>query len=203
MRLAAGEALACHPDEGYNMLKDALEVDNLLTRRAAVFGLSRVPEAWALEVLEKVQVEDGQWVVRGAAAEAAERRNNPPWTIHPPVHELAEVPWLVAYAAREGLGVAPGRPALEMTRQVLSNGTPEERLAALEAIAGTGSEEFNLELAAALRSEDPQMRDAGYEALWRLTAPSAALPITIASRASGPNQARPRGTSIAGHGRRR
>jgi len=183
VRLAAGEALACHPDEGYNMLKDALEVDNLLTRRAAVFGLSRVPEVWALEVLEKVQVEDGQWVVRGAAAEAAERRNNPPWTIHPPVQELAEVPWLVAYAAREGLGVAPGRPALEMTRRVLSNGTPEEKLAALEAIAGTGSEEFNLELAAALRSDDPQMRDAGYEALWRLTAPSAALPVTTAARA--------------------
>lgn len=182
VRLAAGEALACHPDEGYNMLKDALEVDNLLTRRAAVFGLSRVPEAWALEVLEKVQVEDGQWVVRGAATEAAERRKNPPWTIHPPVHDLSEVPWLVAYAAREGLGLAPGRPAMEMIRRVYSNGTPEEKLAALEAIASTGSEEFNLELAAALRSDDPQIRDAGYEALWRLTAPSAALPVTSVAR---------------------
>jgi len=180
VRLAAGEALACHPDEGYNMLKDALEVDNLLTRRAAVFGLCRVPEDWALESLEKVQVDDGQWVVRGAAAEAAERRKNPPWAIHAPVRELAEVPWLVAYAAREGLGIAPGRPALEMIRRVLSNGTPEERLAALEAMAWTGSQEFNLEIAGALRSEDAHLRDAGFEALWRLTAPTAELPTAVA-----------------------
>jgi HEAT repeat protein len=183
VRLGAGEALACHPDEGYGMLRDALEVDNLLTRRAAVFGLSRVPEAWALEALEKLQVEDGQWIVRGAAAEGVERRKNPPWKIQPPVSELAEVPWLVAYATREGLGVAPGRPALEMARRVLSNGTPGEKLAALEAIASAGSEEFNLELSAALRSDDPQMRDAGYEALWRLTASSAALPATAAANA--------------------
>jgi HEAT repeat protein len=183
VRMAAGESLACHPDEGYGMLKDALEVDNLLTRRAAVFGLSRVPEDWALEALEKLQVEDGQWIVRGAAAEGVERRKNPPWTIHAPVHELSEVPWLVAYASREGLGVAPGRPALEMARRALSSGTPEEKLAALDAIAAAGSEEFSLELNAALRSEDPQMRDAGYEALWRLTAPSAALPVAAAARA--------------------
>jgi HEAT repeat protein len=182
VRLAAGESLACHPDEGYSMLKDALEVDNLLTRRAAVFGLSRVPEDWALEALEKLQTEDGQWIVRGAAAEGVERRKNPPWTIHAPVHELSEVPWLVAYAAREGLGVAPGRPAMEMARRALSNGTPEEKLAALEAIAATGSGDFSLELNAALRSEDAQMRDAGYEALWRMTAPSAALPVTSAAR---------------------
>lgn len=182
VRLAAGEALACHPDEGYGMLRDALEVDNLLTRRAAVFGLSRVPEDWALEILEKLQIEDGQWIVRGAAAEGVERRKNPPWTIQAPVKELAEVPWLIAYAAREGLGVAPGRPALEMARRVLSSGTPEEKLAALEAIASAGSEEFNLELTAALRSEDPHMRDAGYEALWRLTAPSAALPVATGAR---------------------
>jgi HEAT repeat protein len=180
VRLAAGEALACHPDEGYSMLKDALEVDNLLTRRAAVFGLSRVPEAWALESLEKIQVDDAQWVVRGAAAEAAERRKNPPWAIQPPVHDLAEVPWLVAYAAREGLGVASGRPALEMTRRVLSNGTPEEKLAALEAMAWTGYQEFNLEITGALKSEDAHLRDFGYEAMWRLTAPSADLPTTVA-----------------------
>jgi HEAT repeat protein len=183
VRLAAGEALACHPDEGYGMLKDAIEVDNLLTRRAAVFGLGRVPEDWALEALEKLQLEDGQWIVRGAAAEGVERHKNPPWTIRAPVLELAEIPWLAAYASHDGLGIAPGRPALEMARRALSSGTPEEKLAALDAIAGTGSEEFGLELNAALRSEDPQMRDAGYEALWRLTAPSAAMPVTSPTRA--------------------
>ncbi len=171
VRLAAGEGLACHPDEGYAMLRDALEMDNLLTRRAAVFGLARVPEAWALEALEKVQVDDGQWVVRGAAAEAAGRRKNPPWKVVTPLHELAELPWLVAYAAREGLGVAPGRPALEMLRRVLASGTTEEKLAALDAIAWSGTEEFALELDAALQSDDQHMRDAAFESRWRMAAP--------------------------------
>ena len=179
VRLAAGEALACHPDEGYNMLKDALELDNMLTRRAAVFGLGRVPEPWALEQLEKVQVEDGQWVVRGAASEAVERLKNPPWGLRAPTRDLSEMAWLVAYAAREGLGVAAGRPALEMTRRVLSNGTSEERLAALEAMAWTGSGEFNLEIAGSLRSEDAHVRDAAFEALWRLRAASAELPVPV------------------------
>lgn len=179
VRLAAGEALACHPDEGYAMLRDALEMDNLLTRRAAVFGLARVPEAWALEALEKVQVEDAQWVVRGAAAEAAGRRKNPPWKVVPPVHELAELPWLVAYAAQQGLGVAPGRPALEMLRRVLASGTTEEKLAALEAIAWSGNEEFSIELNAATRSDDSHMRDAAFEALWRMAAPGKAAPAGV------------------------
>ncbi len=179
VRLAAGEALACHPDEGYNMLKDALELDNMLTRRAAVFGLGRVPEPWAFEQLEKVQVDDGQWVVRGAASEAVERLKNPPWGLRAPTRDFSEVAWLVAYAAREGLGVAPGRPALEMTRRVLSNGTPEERLAALEAMAWSGSDEFNLEIAGSLRSDVAHVRDAAFEALWRLRAASAELPASV------------------------
>jgi HEAT repeat protein len=179
VRLAAGEGLACHPDEGYAMLRDALEMDNLLTRRAAVFGLARVPEPWALEALEKVQVDDGQWVVRGAAAEAAGRRKNPPWKVVPPLHELAELPWLVAYAAREGLGVAPGRPALEMLRRVLASGTTEEKLAALDAIGWSGSEEFTLELDAALKSDDSHMRDAAFEARWRMAAPGTATPAAV------------------------
>jgi hypothetical protein len=108
-----------------------------------------------------------------------ERLKNPPWGLRAPTRDLSEVAGLVAYAAREGLGVAAGRPALEMTRRVLSNGTSEERLAALEAMAWSGSEEFNLEIAASLRSEVAHVRDAAFEALWRLRAASAELPASV------------------------
>jgi HEAT repeat protein len=181
IRLASAEALACHLDEGYSMLQDAVEMDNLLTRRAAVFGLARVPERWALEILDKVVVEDEQWVVRGAAAEAAERRRNPPWKVIPPPEEISEIPWLVEFAAREGLGVAPGRAALEMLRRALNRGTPEEQLAALETIIFAGGDELNLELTHALHAEEPHLRDAAFEAIWRLKA--AGEPIPTASRA--------------------
>jgi HEAT repeat protein len=170
VRLAAAEALATHPDEGFGMLRDASEVDNLLTRRAAVFGLSRVPEAWALEILEKMQVDDQQWVVRGAAAEALERRRNPPWRLRAPVRDGSELPWLAAYAARQGLGVAPGRGSFEMLRRSLSQGSVDEQAAAIEALGWIGSAEFSIELTRALRAPDPHVRDMAFEALWRLAA---------------------------------
>jgi HEAT repeat protein len=176
VRLAAAEALAAHPDEGFNMLRDASEHDNLLTRRAAVFGLARVPEKWSLEILERMQVEDDQWVVRGAAAEAAERRRDPPWKVPPITKEVAELPWLIEFAANEGLGVAPGSAAMEMVRRALNKGTEDEKIAALEAIALAGDEELGLELYQALQGSEPFLRDAAYEALWRLRATGVELP---------------------------
>lgn len=176
VRLASAEALACHPDEGYNMLKDAAEIDNLLTRRAAVFGLARVPEDWAAAVLEHVQLEDDQWVVRGAAAEAGEQRRISSHKLAPPVGEISELPWLIDFAARQGLGVAPGKAALEMVRRALTKGSPEEQVAALEAIAWSQTDELNLELTQALKSGLPHLRDAAFEALWQMDASGTAIP---------------------------
>ncbi|MEW6569133.1 MAG: HEAT repeat domain-containing protein [Chloroflexota bacterium] len=181
VRLAAAEALACHPDEGYSMLREAVGLDNLLTRRAAVFGLARVPENWVLEILEKVQVDDSQWVVRGAAAEAAERRRNPPWKVAAPVIEPAALPWLVAFAAREGLGVAPGRAAMEMLRRALSTGKPEEKVAALEALAWMDTTELSYDIHQALASPEPALRDTAYETLWHLAASGVELPSPVQS----------------------
>ena len=178
VRLAAAEALACHPDEGYSMLKEAAALDNLLTRRAAVFGLARVPEPWVVEILEKVQTDDKQWVVRGAAAEAFDRRRKTPWRIPPPVEEPSNLPWLVAYAAREGSGVAPGKAALEILRRALATGTPEEKVAAIETLAWLDSSEFAMDLYQALGSTNPKLRDTAFETLWRQAAAGVALPST-------------------------
>ena len=183
IRMAVAEALACNPDDGYGMLKDAVEVDNVKTRRAALFGLARVPEDWVLPILEKMQLEDKEWVVRGAAAEATERRRKPRYGVRPAVQEPSQLPWLVAFAAREGVGVAPGRGALEMLRRALANGTEEEKAAALEAIGWVGGEMYMPDLERALRGDDPQLRDAAFEALWRLRAPE---PLRPRARAAAP-----------------
>ncbi len=175
VRLAAAEALACHPDEGYSMLRDASEVENLLTRRAAAFGLARVPEDWAMQILEKVTLDDEQWVVRGAAAEAAERRRNPPWRIPAPVQDPSQLPWLTAYAGKVGSGMAAGKAAMEMLRRAVSSGSVEEQIAALETLAWMDASEFQLELNKALRSDQPFLRDAAFESLWRQAAPGVLL----------------------------
>ena len=169
LRLAAAEALAVHPDEGYGMLREAAEHEEIMTRRAAAFGLARIQDDWAIEVLERVKVDDEEWIVRGAAAEALDRRLKPPWKIDPPPNDPAELPWVVAYAAKEGMGVAPGKAATEMLRRALSNGSLDEKIAALEVLGWGAGKELTLELYKALESGDDHLRDVAFESLWRLS----------------------------------
>jgi HEAT repeat protein len=176
LRLAVAESLACEPEEGYAMLRDAIELDNLLTRRAAVFGLARVPEAWAEDLLQKVQLEDNQWVVRGAAAEALEHRRKPSWKIRAPAEDPSELGWVVGYAAKQGLGVGPGGASLQTVRKALKDGSTAEKAAALDALAWTGDPDVVSDIAHALRSSTPYLRDVAFEALWRMNASGHELP---------------------------
>jgi hypothetical protein len=168
MRLCAAEALATHPDEGFAMLREAIDLEHVLTRRAAVFGLLRVDAGWARDILQTLQVDDDQWVVRGAAAEAIERMHKTPWQIPASLTDVSEVPWLVSFAGREGLGVAPGRAGIEMVRRALLKGNDEEKVAALETIAWACIDELGPELNQALYSPDSHLRDVAYETLWFL-----------------------------------
>jgi len=68
LRRAAAEALANDPGEGHAMLKDGATLSDILVRRSVVYGLARLDETWAVELLQKMQVEDEQWVVRNSAA---------------------------------------------------------------------------------------------------------------------------------------
>jgi hypothetical protein len=169
MRLCAAEALAIHPDEGYAMLREAIDLEHVLTRRAAVFGLLRIDARWARDILHTLQVEDDQWVVRGAASEAIERLQRTPWKIPQPITEAADLPWLVAFAGREGYGVAPGRAGVEMVRRALLKGNDEEKIAAIETIAWAIIDELGPELNQALYSPEAHLRDVAYETLWFLS----------------------------------
>jgi hypothetical protein len=77
LRRAAAEALANNPEEGHPALADGSSMPDLLVRRAVVYGLVRVRQPWALQLLEKMQVEDEQWVVRSAATQALEEIHKP------------------------------------------------------------------------------------------------------------------------------
>src|SRR5581483_5125486 len=72
LRRAAAESLANDPSEGHAMLKDGATLADFLLRRAVVYGLARVDEPWAWELIKKMQVEDDQWVVRNSANEVIE-----------------------------------------------------------------------------------------------------------------------------------
>jgi len=67
---AAAEMFGAHVAEGYPVLYDAAHSEQLLLRRAAIFGLRRVETPWALIEIYRAFLEDVQWYVQSAAQEA-------------------------------------------------------------------------------------------------------------------------------------
>jgi hypothetical protein len=132
IRRAAAEALALDPGEGEEILKEASQMDDLLVRRSSVYGLARVKQPWATETLNKLSLEDKEWVVRSAATQIIEQDHHKDWIIPEPPPPLHEIPWLVAYAGKQGLGIAPGVPAKNLLLNALVEGNPEEQRVALE-----------------------------------------------------------------------
>ncbi len=130
-RRAAAESLANDPIQGYDVLKEGSVTGDVLIRRAVVFGLSRVRERWAEEILEKIRIEDGQWIVRNQASQALDALQGPnpylPHLLPPP----AQSPWLIEYAARQGVGIPGGSDARDLLLHIIRSGTEDEQLGAL------------------------------------------------------------------------
>lgn len=134
IRRTAAEALALDPGEGHEMLKEASQMDDLMVRRAAAYGLARLSQPWADEVLKQLALEDDEWVVRSAATQILEQREEPDARIPRKPKPLYEVPWLVAFAGQRGIGIAPGQPAQNLLLTALAEGTPEQQQAALDSL---------------------------------------------------------------------
>jgi HEAT repeat protein len=168
--------LAENPEEGYPTLQEGANVDDLLVRHAIVFGLAKVNEPWAVELLEKLAIEDGQWVVRNAAAQALEdtKRLNPHIPVAlPPLHEI---PWLIKYAAKSGSGVSPGKQAVEVLTKALKDGDEYERMAALDYVRLNGNEDHIVQIYHILYGSQGELRETAFNTLWHLAATGITLP---------------------------
>ncbi len=132
LRLASAETLARDPRNGYKILEIEANSENLLVRRSVVFGLSHIKENWAVELLEQMAVQDGQWVVRNAASQALDIIQSPNPTTPHPLTSPSETPWLFDYASKLGLGISKGDPAIDILLHALQSGSLEEQLAALD-----------------------------------------------------------------------
>lgn len=165
LRMAVGETLAAHDPEGHKILQDAILSDDLLVRRAAVNGIARINAPWAISLLEKVAVEDAQWVVRNAAGQALDERAkislNSPVPLVPP-HES---PWLLNYASKQGVGLSPNQSALPMLMDVLHHGTTHQVIASLEYLKHAPSDDLIRDLNKMVFSEDPSLQDAAISCL--------------------------------------
>ena len=78
LKQATCEALALHPSEGHAMLKEAMNINDIVARRSAVLGLKRIgAKDWVLALLDLAYVGDTQWIVRSAAEEAIQELATP------------------------------------------------------------------------------------------------------------------------------
>jgi HEAT repeat protein len=150
------------------MLKDGATLPDILLRRAVVYGLSRVNEPWAIEMLKKIQIDDDQWVVRNAAGEVldAKLKINPhvPHTLVPP----SESPWLIEFAGKQGVGISPGAPATNILLLALKSDDPDIRLASLSYLKRMPTEGVIKQLYDAKYKDDPELREAAYNVLWEI-----------------------------------
>lgn len=161
LRRSAAEAMANHPSEGHKMLREGAEMkDDLNVRRAVAYGLGRIHEPWAEELLNKLQNEDGQWVVRNSAEEVLEEKRKPnphiPKRLPPP----SESPWLIAFAGKKGEGISPDKPPTDLLLLALRSDNPEDQLASLAYLRLMPTEGVFGALYHAMYGGEPELREA-------------------------------------------
>lgn len=177
LRRAAAEALANDPGEGHAMLRDALDMkEDPLVRRAAVYGLGRVNQPWADELLTRTQTDDSEWVVRNSAVEVVESRQiiNPRIPRRLPLP--SESPWLIEFAGKQGLGVAPDKPPTDLLLLALKSGNEEEQLASLNYLRILPLEGVFGALYQAMYAGSAELRDAIFLIVWEMAGRGVEIP---------------------------
>ncbi len=163
LRPVAAGVLAGREEEGMTFLREVVESGDVITRRAAVFGLA---QAGARDLLEKMAREDEQWIVRSGASMALaeiEEQEKHPGVAPPP--KVERLPWLISWAAAQGTGVGVGDAARQVLLRALVGGEPPVRQAAAQTMAQVGRPDDVEPLRAALTDPDPTVACAALEAL--------------------------------------
>lgn len=177
LREFAAEALANNPEEGHPTLREGTTIDDVLVRRAVVHGLLRVRQPWAVETLQKMQLEDQQWVVQNAAGHALDQLDLKDPHLPRSFPPLTETPWLIAFAGEHGLGVSPGKPAFELLLKALQEGRDEQQLAALDYLRQYGDEAAAGIIHQVYQEYPGELRESAFNTLWHLSAAGISLNI--------------------------
>ncbi len=171
LRQAVAEALAAIPGEGHQILYTGMHSEDMMVRRAAVFGLARLDTTWALTELYRALLEDDQWYVRSAAEQAFAKAQTGVKEVaqaHPPIET---VEWVVDWAREHGLVSAESEDgltqdnALRALVRMLESGEQPYRIAAARTLAILGYVQSARLLYRSLGDSSEQVRGAAYAAL--------------------------------------
>jgi HEAT repeat protein len=169
LMLLIAEALAASRD-GWEALEEATRHPDLMVRRAAAHGLGHIAEEWAREQLLEIAREDSEWLVRSAADSALqmkeERTQRQARIPAPP--DVDQMDWLIAWAARQGLGLGVGDAALEMLGRAAQEGNVDAKILSALTMAQVGREPDLRILEPLLGEPDPGVQQAAEWAIRRI-----------------------------------
>jgi HEAT repeat protein len=115
-------------------------------------------------------------VVRNAASQVLDSRSQFNPRVPHPLKPPSESPWLIQFAGKQGIGISPGSPAVEVLLAALKNEDAEIRLAAVPYLKRIPTEGVINQLYGAMYQDDPELREAAYNALWEIGASGIKLP---------------------------
>jgi hypothetical protein len=178
-RRYSAEALANNPIEGHPALRDGASMEDLLVRRSVAFGLIRVNQPWAVKIVENMQLDDNEWVVRNAALQAFEEYRRKISFAPRPLGDPTEMEWLINYATKIGTTVAPGKPADDLVVKALVNGSQDEVLNALDYLRIKCDADVISEINYVYSNKTGDIKDIAYYVLWLLIISGIKLPTEV------------------------
>lgn len=106
-RRAAAETLARIKPTGQELLKNLVKSEDLITRRAVVFGLAVIHDKSTKELLEQIALNDKEWIVRTTAEHVLTVTADRSLSVPRPYTPYLKAEWLLKYAASKGEGLSP------------------------------------------------------------------------------------------------
>jgi HEAT repeat protein len=176
VRRTAAEVLSSHPKLGRQILVESSQSDDLMVRRAAVYGLIQSKQSWAIELLNNLAIEDGQWVIRNACAHAIETIGKPSPYIPNKLPPDSENPYLIAIAGEYGIGLVPGKSADELVFRILKNGSEDQRFVAIERLSQHMDPRMIPVLYNILYGTSGELREKTFDLLWQMAASGIEMP---------------------------
>ena len=165
LRQAVAETFADIPLEGYPTLYDAIQDDEMIVRRAAVFGIKRLKSDWAVVAIYRAFLEDSQWYVRSAAQMAFQEMRygsgNGPHGYPPP----EAIKWLNEWATKRQENIPPGEDASLILVKAMQEGEDMVRALAARNAGQLGEIQMAKLLYNTLRDKKSDVRDAAHRSL--------------------------------------
>ena len=156
----------------------------MLIRRAGVYGLSRIHEQWALDILSQIAIEDGQWIVRNAATQIVENQDVFKTNLIPELPHPSNAPWLISFASKLGKGIPKSGFVKDILLTALEQGNVDEKISALNYLRVIPDADVMKLLLPLVAHKNRSIQQASAIALWYIEKILGAIPMQREKRIS-------------------